>query len=90
MRAYILDKCTKKSVLRPGDDLERTIGDDDALVEIHATGLNQLDSKLRDGEFKPTLPYRPPFVLGHRHDWCVVFVVRTSQRQKREILALST
>jgi NADPH:quinone reductase-like Zn-dependent oxidoreductase len=65
MRAYILDKCTKKSALRPGDDLERTIGDDDALVEIHAAGLNQLDSKIRDGEFKLTLPYRPPFVLGH-------------------------
>ena len=27
--------------------------------------LNLLDSKIRDGEFKPILPYRPPFILGH-------------------------
>jgi NADPH:quinone reductase-like Zn-dependent oxidoreductase len=27
--------------------------------------VNLLDSKVRDGEFKLFLPYRPPFVLGH-------------------------
>ena len=27
--------------------------------------MNLLDSKVRDGEFKLILPYRPPFVLGH-------------------------
>ncbi len=35
------------------------------LVRIKATAVNQLDSKVRDGEFKLILPYRPPFVLGH-------------------------
>jgi NADPH:quinone reductase-like Zn-dependent oxidoreductase len=35
------------------------------LVEIHAAGVNLLDSKIRTGEFKPILPYRPPFILGH-------------------------
>jgi len=35
------------------------------LVEIHATSVNPLDSKVRDGEFKLFLPYRPPFILGH-------------------------
>ena len=35
------------------------------LVQIHAASVNLLDSKIRDGEFKPILPYRPPFVLGH-------------------------
>jgi NADPH:quinone reductase-like Zn-dependent oxidoreductase len=39
--------------------------DDDVLVRVHATAVNLLDSKLRDGEFKLILPYRPPFVLGH-------------------------
>jgi NADPH:quinone reductase-like Zn-dependent oxidoreductase len=37
----------------------------DVLVRIHATAVNLLDSKIRDGEFKIFLPYRPPFVLGH-------------------------
>jgi NADPH:quinone reductase-like Zn-dependent oxidoreductase len=44
---------------------EPVLGDDDVLVEIHASGLNLLDSKIRDGEFKLILPYRPPFILGH-------------------------
>ena len=35
------------------------------MVRIHATAVNLLDSKIRDGEFKLFLPYRPPFVLGH-------------------------
>jgi NADPH:quinone reductase-like Zn-dependent oxidoreductase len=35
------------------------------LVRIHAAGLNPLDSKIRDGAFKPILPYRPPLILGH-------------------------
>jgi NADPH:quinone reductase-like Zn-dependent oxidoreductase len=38
---------------------------DDVLVQIHAAGVNLLDSKIRDGEFKLILHYRPPFVLGH-------------------------
>jgi NADPH:quinone reductase-like Zn-dependent oxidoreductase len=65
MRAFILDKYKKKGALRLGEMPEPTLGDDDVLVEVHAAGLNLLDSKLRDGEFKLILPYRPPFILGH-------------------------
>lgn len=35
------------------------------LVQVHAASVNLLDSKIRDGEFKPILPYRPPFIAGH-------------------------
>jgi NADPH:quinone reductase-like Zn-dependent oxidoreductase len=35
------------------------------LVRVRAAGVNPLDSKIRDGEFRLILPYRPPFVLGH-------------------------
>jgi len=35
------------------------------VVQVHAAGVNQLDSKIRDGEFKLILPYKPPFRLGH-------------------------
>jgi NADPH:quinone reductase-like Zn-dependent oxidoreductase len=44
---------------------EPQMGVDDVLVRIQATAINQLDSKIRDGEFKLFLPYRPPFILGH-------------------------
>src|SRR5204863_2283919 len=33
--------------------------------EIHAAGVNMLDSKIRDGEFKLILPYRLPLILGN-------------------------
>ena len=65
MRAFILDRYNKKSLLRLGEMPEPALGQDDVLVEIHAAGLNLLDAKIRTGEFKPILPYRPPFILGH-------------------------
>jgi hypothetical protein len=33
----------------------------EVLVQIHAAGVNQLDSKITNGEFKFILPYRLPF-----------------------------
>ena len=65
MKAFIVDRYKKKGALRFGDMPEPELRDDDVLVQVHAAGLNQLDSKIRDGEFKLILPYRPPFILGH-------------------------
>jgi NADPH:quinone reductase-like Zn-dependent oxidoreductase len=65
MKAFILDAYKKKGALRFGDMPEPELRDNDVLVEIHAAGLNPLDAKIRDGAFKPILPYRPPFILGH-------------------------
>ncbi|NGO51555.1 NADP-dependent oxidoreductase [Allomesorhizobium camelthorni] len=65
MKAFVVDKYSKKGVLRLADMPEPSLQDNDVLVEIHAAGLNLLDSKIRTGEFKPILPYRPPFILGH-------------------------
>src|SRR4051812_35755263 len=48
-----------------GEVAEPTVGDRDVLVDIHAAGVNLLDAKVRDGEFKLILPYKAPFVLGH-------------------------
>jgi NADPH:quinone reductase-like Zn-dependent oxidoreductase len=39
--------------------------EDDVLVQIHAAGVNLLDSKIRNGEFKRILRYRLPLILGH-------------------------
>lgn len=41
------------------------LGEDEVMVQVHAAGVNLLDSKIRDGEFKLILPYRLPLVLGH-------------------------
>lgn len=65
MKAFIVDRYKKKGALWLGEMPEPALRDDDVLIEIHAAGLNLLDSKVRDGEFKLILPYRPPFILGH-------------------------
>ena len=65
MKAFVVDKYDKKGILRLAEMPEPVLQDDDVLVEIHAAGVNLLDSKIRAGEFKPILPYRPPFILGH-------------------------
>lgn len=36
------------------------VKDNDVLVEIHAAGVNQLDSMIKKGEFKLILPYKLP------------------------------
>lgn len=82
MKAFILDAYKKKSAMRLGDVSEPSVGADDVLVEVHATGLNQLDVKLRNGEFKLVLPYKPPFVLGHDVAGVVVRVGSNVRRIK--------
>src|SRR3954447_7128577 len=65
MKAFILDRYGSKVALRAGEVANPEVRDDDVLVQVHAAGVNLLDSKLRSGEFKLVLPYRVPFVLGH-------------------------
>ncbi|MBY4608233.1 NADP-dependent oxidoreductase [Rhizobium sp. 9T] len=65
MKAFVVDKYKKKGALRLANLPEPQLKDNDILVRIQATAVNQLDSKVREGEFKLILPYRPPFVLGH-------------------------
>jgi NADPH:quinone reductase-like Zn-dependent oxidoreductase len=63
MNAYLLNNY--KSPMQAGDAAEPTVGDRDVLVDIHAAGVNLLDAKIRDGEFKFLLAYKPPFTLRH-------------------------
>jgi NADPH:quinone reductase-like Zn-dependent oxidoreductase len=65
VKAFVVDKYKKQGALRLADVPAPQLRDDDVMVRVHATGVNLLDSKVRDGEFKLFLPYRPPFVLGH-------------------------
>lgn len=65
MKAFVLDRYGKKEKLRAADVPEPEVREDDVLIQVHATAVNLLDVKLRNGEFKLILPYRTPFVLGH-------------------------
>ena len=82
MKAFILDRYGKKQALRLGDMPEPVPGPDDVLVEVEAAGLNLLNSKIRNGEFKPILPYKPPLVLGHDLAGTVVKVGANVRRFK--------
>ncbi|HEY5749986.1 MAG TPA: NADP-dependent oxidoreductase [Chryseolinea sp.] len=65
MKAFIVDRYGKKEKLRFTEIAEPVVRENDVLVRIHAAGVNVLDSKIRAGEFKLILPYKPPFTLGH-------------------------
>ncbi|MFK4488346.1 NADP-dependent oxidoreductase [Bradyrhizobium sp. USDA 336] len=82
MKAVVVDKYQKKGAVRLATMPEPGVRDDDVLVRIHATAVNVLDSKIRGGEFKLILPYRPPFILGHDVAGTVVRVGRNVRRFK--------
>ena len=65
MRAFILDRYGSADRVRPGDVPDPAPREDDVVVQIHAAGVNLLDSKIRNGEFKSFLRYRLPLILGH-------------------------
>ena len=63
MRALVVTRY--KEPLREADVAEPIVGDRDVLVQVQAAGLNQLDEKIRLGEFKQILPYKLQLILGH-------------------------
>ncbi len=65
MKAFIVDRYRSKDGVRLAEMPKPDLRTDDVLVEVHAAGVNQLDSKIRDGEFKLILPYRLPLILGN-------------------------
>ena len=65
MKSFLVDRYAKGGPLRLAESPEPALRDNDVMVEIHAAGVNLLDSKIRDGEFKLILPHRLPLVLGN-------------------------
>lgn len=65
MKAFIINKYSKKEILQLADVLVPEVRDNDVLVEVYAAGINLLDSKIKTGEFKLILPYKLPLILGH-------------------------
>src|SRR4249920_1080884 len=80
MKAFVLERYGKERSLRSAEMPNPELRDDEVLVQVHAAGVNLLDSKIRDGEFKGILPYRLPLILGH--DVAGV-VVRAGSRVRR-------
>ena len=52
MKSFLIDRCVKGGALRFTESPEPELRDNDVMVEIHAAGVNVLDTKIRDGEFK--------------------------------------
>ncbi|MFI5719504.1 NADP-dependent oxidoreductase [Nocardia sp. NPDC051750] len=63
MRAFVVT--AYKQPLREADVPEPVVGEHDVLVRVQAAGVNQLDEKIRTGEFKRILPYGLPLILGN-------------------------
>lgn len=80
MKAFVVDRYGKNERLQAVDVPEPDVREDEVLIQVHATAVNLLDAKIRNGDFKLILPYRAPFVLGH--DVAGV-VVRVGQRVRQ-------
>ena len=65
MKAFIVNRYGKKEKLQLTEIAEPVVKENDILVQVHSAGVNLLDSKIRNGEFKMILPYKTPFTLGH-------------------------
>src|SRR6266705_5419851 len=80
MKAFILDRYGSADHVRAGDMADPELREDDVLVQVHAAGVNLLDSKIRNGEFKRILPYRLPLILGNE---LAGVVIRVGSRVRR-------
>ena len=65
MKAYQVTKYSKKEQLKLTIVAVPTVAENEVLVEIHAAGVNLLDSMIKWGEFKLFLPYKTPVTNGH-------------------------
>ncbi len=65
MKAFTIQRYSKTDHLEMADVPTQIIKEDEVLVEIHSASVNQLDNKLKSGEFKMMLPYKFPLILGH-------------------------
>ncbi len=65
MKAFLINQYGKHASLELANVPEPVVEENDVLIQVHAAGVNQLDSKIKKGEFKLILPYKTPFALGH-------------------------
>lgn len=81
MKAFLVDRYGKNQG-RIGEAPDPKLRENDVLVQVHAAGVNLLDSKIRNGEFKLILPYRLPLILGNDVAGVVIQVGRRVRQFK--------
>ena len=64
MKAITIEKFGKADTLTYTDMDRPTPGDQEVLIEVHATGINPVDYKIRNGDLEEVFPTRFPKVLG--------------------------
>jgi alcohol dehydrogenase len=65
MKAYTINRYSKVDKLQLTEVPKPVAKENEVLIQIHAASINQLDAKLKSGEFKLLLPYKFPLILGH-------------------------
>jgi alcohol dehydrogenase len=65
MKAFSIFRYSKTDKLKLVDLPIPKVKENEVLVEIYAASVNQLDVKIKSGEFKLILPYKFPLILGH-------------------------
>jgi NADPH:quinone reductase-like Zn-dependent oxidoreductase len=65
MKAFVVKKYGKNETLHLEEFNKPTVNEHEVLVQIKSAGVNQLDSLIKNGDFKIFLPYKTPFVNGH-------------------------
>ena len=81
MKAFFIDRYGKQNGMI-GEVPDPAVGVHDVLIQVHATSVNPLDSKIRTGEFKLILPYSFPLILGNDLAGVVVRVGSAVKRFK--------
>lgn len=64
MKAFILERYGKSNQIRVAAVARPTIKSDEVLVQVHAVGLNPIDTMIPKGTFKPILKFELPAIMG--------------------------
>lgn len=65
MKAFLARRYEKSAKLQLAEAPNPQLRDNDVLVAVHAAGVNLLDPKIHNGDFKLVLKYRFPLILGN-------------------------
>ena len=65
MKAFTINRYSKEDKLQLVEVANPAVKENDVLIQVHSASINQLDAKLKSGEFKLLLPYKFPLILGH-------------------------
>ena len=82
MKAFVIDRYGKQEQGRIGEMPDPELGENDVLVQVYAAGVNPVDFRIKNGEFKLVVPYRFPLILGNDVAGVVVQVGRRVGRFK--------